>query len=94
MNFTNILVILQIVQAQHHLTKEELRFVLRHFNLFLHHFTAKYSKKSKSFKGYRLIACDGSDINIAHNPDDKESYFTNGNTWDLTSCILMQCMIY
>ena len=27
-------VILQIVQAQHHLTKEELRFVLRHFNLF------------------------------------------------------------
>ena len=37
MNFTNILVILQIVQAQHHLTKEELRFVLRHFNLFLHH---------------------------------------------------------
>ena len=21
-----------------------------------------------------------SDINIAHNPDDKESYFTNGNT--------------
>ncbi len=42
-------------------------------------FTAKYSKNQNLFKGYRLIACDGSDINIAHNPDDKESYFTNGN---------------
>ena len=36
-------------------------------------------KNKNLFKGYRLIACDGSDINIAHNPDDKESYFTNGN---------------
>ena len=43
-------------------------------------FTAKYSKNPSLFKGYRLIACDGSDINIAHNPNDKESYFTNGNT--------------
>ena len=37
-------------------------------------------KNKNLFKGYRLIACDGSDINIAHNPDDKESYFTNGNS--------------
>ena len=42
-------------------------------------FTAKYSNNTNLFKGYRLIACDGSDINIAHNPDDKETYFTNGN---------------
>ena len=41
-------------------------------------FTARYSNSTNLFKGYRLIACDGSDINIAHNPNDKESYFTNG----------------
>lgn len=41
-------------------------------------FTAEYSSNTTLFKGYRLIACDGSDINIAHNPNDKESYFTNG----------------
>ena len=41
-------------------------------------FTSEYSNNTNLFKGYRLIACDGSDINIAHNPNDKESYFTNG----------------
>lgn len=41
-------------------------------------FTAQYNKESSLFNGYRLIACDGSDINIAHNPNDEESYFTNG----------------
>lgn len=42
-------------------------------------FTAQYSKSPSLFKGYRLIACDGSDINIAYNPNDKDSYFNNGN---------------
>ena len=41
-------------------------------------FTTEYSNNTNLFKGYRLIACDGSDINIAHNPNDKETYFTNG----------------
>ena len=27
------------------------------------------------FEGYRLIACDGTDLNIARNPEDKENYF-------------------
>ena len=38
-------------------------------------FTAQYSKTSTLLNGYRLIACDGSDINIAHNPNDEETYF-------------------
>ena len=42
-------------------------------------FTAEYSNSTTLFKGYRIIACDGSDINIAHNPNDKESYFTNSS---------------
>lgn len=41
-------------------------------------FTALYSRNPDFFNGYRLLACDGSDINIAHNPNDKETYFTNG----------------
>ena len=31
----------------------------------------------KTFKGYRLLACDGSDINIPYNPQDKESFHQN-----------------
>ena len=42
-------------------------------------FTAKYDENPKLFKGYRLIACDGSGVNIAYNPDDKESYLSNGS---------------
>ncbi len=29
----------------------------------------------KSFSGYRMLAVDGSDLCIAHNPDDKKNYF-------------------
>lgn len=42
-------------------------------------FSAEYNNTTNFFNEYRLIACDGSDINIAHNPNDEESYFTNGN---------------
>ena len=33
----------------------------------------------KTFCGYRLIACDGSDINIPYNPADEETFHQNGN---------------
>ena len=33
----------------------------------------------KSFMGYRLLACDGSDINIPYNPGDQESFQQNGD---------------
>ena len=29
----------------------------------------------KLFEGYRLIACDGTDLNISRNPEDSENYF-------------------
>ena len=29
----------------------------------------------KQFEGYRLVACDGTDLNIARNPEDSENYF-------------------
>lgn len=45
------------------------------FNTFTQHYQLL---TDKLFKGYRLIACDGSDINIAHNPADTETYFKCG----------------
>lgn len=42
-------------------------------------FTSHYNNNSNLQKGYRLIACDGSDISIAYNPDDEETYFQNGS---------------
>ena len=42
-------------------------------------FLSKYNNNDNLYQGYKLIACDGSDINIAHNPDDTETYFQNGS---------------
>ena len=33
----------------------------------------------KTFKGFRLLACDGSDINIPYNPEDAESFHQCAN---------------
>ncbi len=38
-------------------------------------FTAFYMQKPKLFKGYRLIACDGSDINISRDSTDCSTFF-------------------
>lgn len=32
-----------------------------------------------TFRGYRLLACDGSDINIPYDPSDKETYHQNAD---------------
>ena len=39
-----------------------------------HEFNAAFSEGTK-YQGYTLLACDGSDINIATNPEDKDTYF-------------------
>jgi len=33
-----------------------------------------------TYQGYRLIACDGSDLSIARNPEDKQTYFQTSPT--------------
>lgn len=48
------------------------------FKYLFNSFTSNYNKTPKLFKGYKLLACDGSDINISHNPCDKETYFQQG----------------
>ena len=43
------------------------------FKYLFQQFTASYDNY-KSFKGYRLLAVDGSTFNIAHNPNDAKTY--------------------
>jgi hypothetical protein len=44
----------------------------------LHEFTRSYSK-TRTYRGYRLLACDGSDLNIPTNPDDTDTYYPGVN---------------
>ena len=39
-------------------------------------FNSKFPLENKH-KGYQLLACDGSDINIFHNPNDSSTYYRN-----------------
>lgn len=64
------------------------------FQFLFNAFTAKYDVNPKLFKGYRLIACDRSGVNIAYNPNDKESYMSNGSAKGYNQYILMPCMTY
>ena len=43
------------------------------FEFLFHEFTSSFSY-NKTLKGYRLLACVGTSINIARNPDDESSY--------------------
>lgn len=38
-----------------------------------------YKIKNTTYKGYRLLACDGSDSNIYRNPLDEETFIKEGN---------------
>ena len=44
------------------------------FEFLLHEFNSSLSELGK-YRGYRLVAVDGSDVNIPHNPNDKTTYF-------------------
>lgn len=44
------------------------------FEFLFHEFNSRFSEE-KTYHGYRLLACDGSDLNIARNPRDTDTYF-------------------
>lgn len=45
-----------------------------------------------TFNGYRLIACDGTDLNIFHNPNDADTYYqTKPNSQDYNMLHLDAC---
>jgi hypothetical protein len=54
-------------QQRQKLDPEAMRAVLLKMNQLL-------SRNMKTLNGYRLLACDGSDINIPHNSNDSETY--------------------
>lgn len=45
------------------------------FEFLFREFTDFYGTEDFTYKGYRLLACDGSDLCIAHNPNDDTTYF-------------------
>jgi len=47
------------------------------FEFLLHEFTQSYSD-IKTYKGFQLLAVDGSDLHIATDPDNTDTYFQNG----------------
>ena len=49
------------------------------FEFLLNEFTHSF-QDLRTYEGYRLLAVDGSDLNIHHNPNDADTYFqTNAN---------------
>ncbi len=50
------------------------KLLLEAFQFLFYEFNSCFAFKKK-YKGYRLLACDGSDLNIAHNPNDADTYF-------------------
>jgi len=58
-----------LVQQREKLSETLFPTILSKFN---DYFTA-----DRPYKGYRLLACDGTDINIFHNPNDSDTYYCN-----------------
>ena len=54
-------------QQREKILPEALEFLFREFN--------KAFAQYRTYRGYRLLACDGTDLNIARNPSDLENYF-------------------
>lgn len=48
------------------------------FEILFHHFTDHICEQ-KTYKGYRLFAVDGSDLQIAANPQDADSFYPGVN---------------
>lgn len=48
------------------------------FEILFHHFTDHICEQ-KTYKGYRLFAVDGSDLQIAANPQDSDSFYPGSN---------------
>ena len=74
------------------------------FECLFQHFTAKVDEDSR-FRGLRLLAVDGSDLQIAANPNDPDSYFPGANgqkaynllhlnaMYDLLQCIYLDAVL-
>ena len=50
------------------------KLLLETWAFLFHEFNDSFTLEKK-YNGYQLLACDGSDLNIARNPEDKDTYF-------------------
>lgn len=50
------------------------KLLLETFQFLFYEFNSLFSFQ-KNYHGYQLLACDGSDLNIARNPNDADTYF-------------------
>jgi hypothetical protein len=55
------------IQQREKILPKALEFLFLEFN--------KAFAQHQTYRDYRLLACDGTDLNIAHNPNDLENYF-------------------
>lgn len=60
------------IQQRDKILTEAWEFLLSRFN------NATSRIQNKTYKGYRLLACDGSDVNIARNPEDHDTFIQQG----------------
>lgn len=59
--------------------QQKYKFLHEGWDYLFHLFVSEgYSLQNNTYRGYRLLACDGSDVNIARNPDDEETYIHEG----------------
>lgn len=55
------------------------------FEYLFHSFTQECMTSANTFKGYRLVACDGSNLTIATNPDDPETAYVSNQFGKVTN---------
>ena len=55
-------------------SQQRSKLLLETFQFLFYEFNSLFPHK-KNYKGYRLLACDGSDLNIARNSKDTGTYF-------------------
>lgn len=60
------------------LTQQRSKILPTFFPEILKRFNNQYPGRTR-YKGYKLLACDGSDVNIFRNPDDPTSYYRNSS---------------
>ena len=67
------------VRQYRHLPQQRDKFLPEGWGYLLHLFMCRNrSLLGALFNGYRVLACDGSDVNIARNPDDERTFIHEG----------------
>ena len=74
MNCWNILIFNADTPTNSSFNQRRAQILPEDFEFLFREFTAATSTENL-FRGYRLLACDGSDMCIAHNPQDETTYF-------------------